>query len=246
MSQKPVWIASDMHLGAAPPEREEAFYSWLEAAGDSVSHLILNGDVFDFWFEYARGRIPSGYDRVLSILKVLTRRGLPVTLMGGNHDWWGGRYLREEIGVEFLQDPVVRELAGYRAFLAHGDGLGRGDIGYRILRLILRGRLTRWAFAQLGPTLGGAAARFVSNTTDRWESPGPKERERAGAMEAWARDFMARRADVDLVVLGHTHIPLLRRVAPGRWYVNTGDWVWNQSYLELARGRPPRLLHWPE
>ena len=45
--------------------------------------------------------------------------------MGGNHDWWGGRYLREEIGIE-LDHPVTRDLAGHCTY-KDGDGLGTGD-----------------------------------------------------------------------------------------------------------------------
>ena len=45
-------------------------------------------------------------------------------------------------GVEFLQEPVTRSYAGLRTFLAHGDGLGKGDLGYRFMKLVLRGRLT--------------------------------------------------------------------------------------------------------
>lgn len=244
MTDRPVLLASDVHLGAIAPEQEEAFLRWLAAVPDMASALVLNGDLFDFWFEFPSG-IPRGYDRPLSVLREVVEAGVPVTLMGGNHDWWGGRYLREEIGVEFLQDPVERSWAGFRTLLAHGDGLGRGDLPYRFLRLVLRGRLTRWAFGRLGPDLGGRAAAWVSRTEDRWHAPEDETtKTRARALEAWAVALLRSRPDLDLVALGHTHIPVLREIEPGRWYLNTGDWVYNRTYAALSTGSAPELRHW--
>jgi UDP-2,3-diacylglucosamine hydrolase len=243
MHEKPVYLASDVHLGAVPPEREAAFLSWLARTPESASTVVLNGDLFDFWFEYHRG-IPPGHDAVLALLREVVDAGIPVTLMGGNHDWWGGRYLREEVGVEFLQDPVVREYAGRRAFLAHGDGLGKGDLGYRALKLVLRGRLTRFAFASLGPRLGDRVAGRVSKTHHRWTAPTADDKARADALALWAADKLRGDPSLDLVILGHTHLPMLVEVAPERWYLNAGDWVFHQSYAVLERGKAPRLLTW--
>ncbi len=244
MPRSPVYIASDVHMGAISRAQEESFYRWLDHAADEAALLVLNGDLFDFWFEYGGGRVSGGYDELLGRLKAVIDGGLPVTLMGGNHDWWGGRYLREEVGVEFLQDPVVRSYAGRTTLLAHGDGLGAGDLGYRALKLLLRGRLTRWAFARLGPTLGDRVAGRVSKTEGRWGPVGPEDRERAAALRGWALEELERRPELELVVLGHTHVPELVEAEAGRWYVNTGDWVRHRTWLRLEEGEPPRLERW--
>ena len=240
---KPVLIASDAHLGAAPPEQERAFVRWLERAGESASRIILNGDVFDFWFEYRWGTT-RGHERVLELLRRIVAGGVPVTLVGGNHDWWGGAHLRGAVGVELQQDPQIRELGGRRTLLAHGDGLGRGDGGYRLLRGVLRGRPTRWAFGMLPPRVGDRIARGVSRTEQKWEEWGPRQEARSRALAEWAEARLLADPELELVVLGHTHRPLLREVRAGQWYVNTGDWVVHRSYVVLERGRPPRLLEW--
>lgn len=171
-SAKPVLVASDAHLGGVPPEQQRAFLGWLEWAGDAASHVVLNGDVFDFWFEYRTGTT-HGHDVVLDRLARIVAAGVPVTLVGGNHDWWAGAYLRDEIGLDLVHEPSVRQLAGRRTFLAHGDGLGRGDLGYHLLRAVLRGRLTRGAFALLPPAVGDRIARSVSRTGRKWDEWGP-------------------------------------------------------------------------
>ena len=243
MSPKPIYLASDVHLGAVNAERELAFVRWLGHARDAASEVILNGDLFDFWFEY-RAAIPRGHTRVLGALATLVDAGVPVRFMGGNHDWWGGSYLEDEIGLTLYRDPVVLELAGFRTFLAHGDGLGRGDLGYRFLRLVLRGRPTRWAFRWLHPYLGALVARRVSFTADRAGQPSEDEKRRARILEGWALEKLASAPDLDLVVLGHTHIPRLLEVGQGRYYVNAGDWVNHRSYLLLREGESPRLEEW--
>ncbi len=243
MTTKPVYLASDVHLGGVPLRRENAFLEWLLHAGDAASQVVLNGDVFDFWFEYVWG-IPRGYERPLSVLKELVAGGLPITLMGGNHDWWGGRYLRDEIGLDFLRDPVIRDYAGWKTFLAHGDGLGRGDLGYRALRLLLRSPVTRAAFALLPPRLGDLIGEGVSQSEDRSGPSTEADRGRSEALERWAAEKLRAQPELDLVVLGHTHIPRMVEVEPRRWYVNSGDWVRSQTYLVLEEGSPPSLKTW--
>jgi UDP-2,3-diacylglucosamine hydrolase len=240
---KPVLLASDVHYGAAPPAHERAFLAWLEHAAAEASHIIVNGDLFDFWFEYRSG-VTQGHDALLARLRAVIRGGVPVTLMGGNHDWWGGRYLTHEIGVEFLQDPVTRALAGHTTFLAHGDGLGSGDRGYLVLKSILRSRLTRGAFGMLPARVGDRIAGGVSRTETRWDQWGEHQQARSDALEAWAVKRLRDDAELDLVLLGHTHLPLVREAAPGKWYVNSGDWVFHQTYVILQEGSPPRLEDW--
>lgn len=240
-----MYLASDVHLGAAPPAHEQAFLSWLRHVAPRASGLILNGDLFDFWFEYRWG-VTRGHDLVLACLKELVDDGLPVTLVGGNHDWWGGRYLREEIGVEFLPAPTLRTIAGRRTLLAHGDGLGAGDQVYRAVRTVLRSPVTRAAFGLLPIGLGDRVARGVSSTEDRWDQWGPKQQARSAALEAFALGRLRDDPELELVLLGHTHLPLVREAAPGQWYVNSGDWVFHQSFVVLSPGHPPELRDWRE
>ncbi len=243
MQDPPVYLTSDIHLGAVPPDTERAFVSWLEHCGREASQVIINGDLFDFWFEYG-SVVPRGHTRVLGALAALVDAGIPVLFMGGNHDWWGGDFLRDEIGVAFRQDPAVLDIQGRRVLLAHGDGLGSGDLGYRVLRHLLRGGPTRFAFRWLHPDVGAWVARRVSKTGLRDGESLEKQKARSRFLEAWATSRLAESPELDLVVLGHTHIPLLREVAPGRFYLNSGDWLVHRSYALLTPSAPPRLLEW--
>ncbi len=245
MSDKPIHFASDVHLGAVSPETERSFIRWLMYTGDHASELILNGDLFDFWFEYG-SVIPGGHTRTLGALAELVDGGLPVTLMGGNHDWWGGSFLTEDVGLTFQAGPVVRTLAGFRTFIAHGDGLGRGDVAYRILQTWLRSRSARWLFRWLHPDVGAALATRVSRTAERAAGASNAEKARSEILYEWALEKLEADGDLDLIVLGHAHIPILHESGPNRFYVNLGDWIKHRSYLVLKEGERPSLETWEE
>ena len=238
-----VLVASDVHLGTISEEQEDAFATWLDQAAGAAPWIVLNGDLFDFWFEYRWGT-SRGYDSTLTQLRRIVDSGVRITLMGGNHDWWGGTHLRDEVGVEFLQDPITTEMAGLRTFLAHGDGLGKGDLAYRALRLMLRGRLTRFSFGMLPPRVGDWIGAHVSQTEDQWKPSDPEELVTAVALKEWAFNELNRRPELDLILLGHTHVPVCEPMGESRWYVNSGDWVYHRSYVVLREGQDPRIVQW--
>ena len=138
----------------------------------------------------------------------------------------------------------IRAIAGRRAFLAHGDGLGKGDVGYLVAKSLLRSPITRFAFGCVPVDVGDRIAAAVSNTRDRWDQWGAAQEERSAALEAWAITKMEADRELELVLLGHTHLPIVRDVGPGRWYVNSGDWVFHQSYVILEEHEAPRLADW--
>lgn len=224
-------IVSDSHLGAAPAERERAFHAFLRFAGDSTRDLVINGDLFDFWFEY-RTVILRRHFGTLRLLADLVDDGTRIRLVGGNHDFWGGAFLRDEIGIELIDGPVITDIGGRRTYLAHGDGLGAGDLGYRVLRGVIRSRPARALFGLVHPDWSSALIKGVSRTESRHDRP-EAGRTRAAALAAHARDVLEQNATIDLVAFGHSHIPELVEVEPGRHYLNTGDWVHHCTWASV-------------
>ena len=239
---RPAYVVSDAHLGAIPGARAADFVDWLRHVRGRASHVVLNGDIFDFWFEY-RKVIPRGHVRVLGAIAEVVDAGVPVTFLGGNHDWWGGSCLGDEIGVAFHRAPIRTTLAGRRAYVAHGDGLGRGDYGYRVASGVLRSRLFRRMFRWVHPDLGGSVAARLSRSKSH---DGPAEggnRRRAWALEALAKRELERDETLDLVVFGHTHIPVVKEFE-GCYYINSGKWMGDRSYAVVEASGPPRIECW--
>jgi len=235
-------IASDQHLGAVPRSKERSFIDFLEEVGARARSLLLVGDLFDFWFEY--GPVIHGrHFRVLTALADLVDAGVPVTLMGGNHDAWGGEFLREEVGVAFYPDTLRTEIGGRSALVTHGDGVGRGDLKYRVLKSILRNRITTTAFRLLHPEIGLRLAGAVSTTEKKFDADlGATGRGRF--IEEWARETLASDPSLELVICGHSHIPAVVEVDDGRYYLNAGDWIRHDSYITIREGEPPTLQRW--
>ena len=243
MSELPVYVVSDIHLGAVPNETERAFRRFLAEVANSASHLLINGDLFDFWFEY-RTVIHAKHYRVLAALKELRESGVTIDFVGGNHDAWGGAFLRDEIGINLLEDVAELTLAGSRALVVHGDGVGSGDHGYRVLKRVIRSPISIAAFRALHPDWGSRLASFVSTTEGKHGNAQGTNPVRAAALADWAGQQLAARPELDLVLAGHTHIPVIQEFEPGRYYINTGDWINHSNYLVLEKGAAPVLRSW--
>jgi UDP-2,3-diacylglucosamine hydrolase len=239
---KPDYIISDVHLGAVPDDTERSLVRFLEQVGNDAASLLVAGDLFDFWFEYG-DVIPGRYFRTLAALARLVDAGMPVLLVGGNHDAWGGRFLREQVGVDFHADPFHMLLGGQRALVAHGDGVGAGDFKYRALKAVLRSRAAIAAFRALHPELGVRLARAVSRTEAKTDEEIIAEG-RAAFLDAWATDQLRADPSLRLVVCGHAHLPVVKQVEPGRYYVNAGDWVTHFTYITVTADGP-NLHTWP-
>jgi len=243
MYNKPIYLTSDVHLGALNDEAESSFLKWMNWASTNAAKIIINGDLFDFWFEFRTG-IPPGYQKSLSVLKAVIKSGVPVTLVGGNHDWWAGRYLQEEVGICFEPDPVLLNLAGYNVFMAHGDGLGPGNNAYRLVRHFLRSRVLTNLFSLLDPSWGSWIGAKVSRTKQKRLQLSSQEQHQSETLKQWALNKLKEEPDCDLIFLGHTHIPWIERMENNRYYINTGDWIYNRTFAILNQGEQPSLCCW--
>jgi UDP-2,3-diacylglucosamine hydrolase len=244
MSTRPFLIVSDVHLGAVPPSTERAFRDFLDFARAEASGLLINGDLFDFWFEY-RSVILREHYRVAAKLAEVVEAGVPVSFVGGNHDAWGGSFLRDEVGIQMYDGPVEMSLAGRRALVAHGDGVGRGDLKYRALKAVIRHPLSVAAFRVLHPDLGRRIAGTASSTEDKAEGGDAAAKGRAAHIRGWAEERLREDPGVELVVAGHAHVPTIEELFPGRYYLNAGDWIRSFTYLLLPPGDgAPQLRRW--
>ncbi|MEE9462816.1 MAG: UDP-2,3-diacylglucosamine diphosphatase, partial [Bacteroidales bacterium] len=153
-TQKKIFFISDLHLGMYPQkesmEREKLVVKWLDEVYGEASEIYLLGDIFDYWFEYKKV-VPRGFTRFLGKIAEITDAGVTVNLFTGNHDVWVFDYLPREVGVNVYRDPITREYGGMKFLIAHGDGLGPGQMGYKILKGMFTSKIMQWMFARLHP-----------------------------------------------------------------------------------------------
>jgi UDP-2,3-diacylglucosamine hydrolase len=228
----PAYIFSDAHLGFAPASVHGQVLSFLKHLRTSAGALIINGDLFEFWFEW-KTVIPRSSFRVLAAIADLRDAGIPVVMVAGNHDCWGGEVLTKDVGVDYRLDGWEGQIGGWSARVEHGDGLRpTEDRGYRALRRLLRNPLAIRAFRWLHPDLATPLAGGSSNASRTYT---PRDQGH-GLREAARRTFGAR-GDIELLVYGHSHVASLDRVSPTQIYGNPGSWLDRSSFLRITDDR---------
>ena len=238
MASKSVIIVSDSHIGPEPGNPTTgAFHRFLRDVPSMGQHLIINGDLFEFWFEY-RSVVPKAAFPTLAALAEVQRAGVRLTITGGNHDRWGGPFWREQLGAEYHPRSAELELAGWRALVSHGDGDVEPELLARVVHRVIGHPLTSLGFRMLHPDLGFWLVKRMNPVLNRRNDDKPGSPIAADAQSIHAGDLLRQRPDLDLVVYGHTHKPVLQEFEPNRWYLNPGAWTNGYEYAVLTEGGP--------
>lgn len=233
--QKATYFISDIHLGVKgkypSEERERRVSEWLLALPD-IERLYLVGDIFDYWFEY-KTVIPKGHLRWLSALLILRDRGVEIIALTGNHDLWLGTYLTEALDIPVVKGKAEVNHYGYDLLIAHGDGLGPGDYGYKWLKKALSNSFLQWLFARLHPNLGLWLMRTAS-ASSRYYSE--EEGQFLGADKEWLIQYSLRKSKESkktYYIFGHRHLPIDYRLPDGSRSICLGDWLYYETYGRL-------------
>ena len=230
MLPAPAYVISDAHLGFATRDVERSLVRFFRHLHGRAGSLVINGDLFEFWFEWKRV-MPRGAFRVLAALADLRDSGVPILMVAGNHDCWGGDILREDVGLDFRVDPWEGLLGGWRARVEHGDGLRDTDGPYRALRLVLRNRLAIRLYGWLHPDWASAIATRSSHTSRTYTAKDGG----AGLRQAASRRLGQQR-ELELLIYGHSHVAELQRIGDAV-YANAGSWLDQPTFLRIAPER---------
>ena len=228
-----IYFASDAHLGMHPAdksiEREKLLVKWLEEVRKDATEIYLLGDMLDYWFEY-RKVVPRGFTRFLGKIAEITDQGIPVHYFTGNHDVWVFDYLPEETGVIVHTEPVVCEMNGKRFYIAHGDGLGLTEKGFRILKSIFISKTMQWLYARIHPNCATSFAHFWSKKSRYAKGISVEYKgEDKEELLIYAREIL-KKEHYDFFIFGHRHIPLEYNLSGKSKLFILGDWIVNNTY----------------
>ncbi|MEI8224472.1 MAG: UDP-2,3-diacylglucosamine diphosphatase [Bacteroidota bacterium] len=230
-----IYFASDFHLGlpagSPPVEREKKVVSWLNTIAPEAKEIYLIGDIFDFWWEY-KLVVPRGFTRFLGTVAAITDSGIPVHFFTGNHDMWVGDYLSHECGVTIHTTPITTLFNGKKFHLAHGEGLGSINTGYKILLSIFRNKPLRVMYSALHPSIGvGIGHRWSLNSRlgkdVTKEFLGEEKEELIRYTKA-----VLENDNIDYFIFGHRHLAMTYKLKEGAIIVFLGDWIKNGSFAE--------------
>ena len=150
-----------------------------------------------------------------------------------------GPFLSRTLGLRTTDQPVTIAQQGRRIWVHHGDGLVGGDLGYKVLRSVIRSPLSIGLYQWLHPDIGIPFAGFVSGASRHSRGHPPLQPDRL-----WREIAEPRFAEgYDAVLVGHFHHAYERR-ENGREFFVLGDWIEHFSYVELSEGRL-ELKRWP-
>lgn len=220
------YFVSDIHLGAgdrnAARRAERRFLRWLDEIESTAEVVVLDGDVFDFWFEYGRV-VPRGFVRVLGKLAEMTDKGIRILFLTGNHDMWVGDYLHEECGLEVHTTPQTLSLAGKTLFVAHGDNMNiKGQPFLRLMNTCFRSRVLRVIFSWLiHPDLFIRFGQWWSGSSRKSHGE-ERDVKFLQPLIEYADRYAASHPEIDGFIFGHMHIMHHEQSVKPIWFM--GDW----------------------
>ena len=211
MLESPCFVLSDAHLGPAPAEAEATLLALLERARTEAKSVVLNGDVFDFWFEW-RHVMPRVGFRVLAALAALREAGVEVLWIAGNHDCWGGEILTRDVGVTYHVGPWRGSIA--RLERAHRARRRTARQGGRAVPAAARGAAESARDHGL-PAGSIPTSRRGSRCARRTRAGTCGRATAARGCGGWRSRGCAAEPALQLYLYGHTHAPALERADGG-------------------------------
>lgn len=239
-----VLVIADAHLPLDDRRGADAelnaMLALIEQHRPGLSALVLLGDTFDFWFEW-RFVIPTRAFPLLALLHRLRQEGVEVHIFAGNHDFYLGRALREQVGATLHPDEWVVNLGDQRYYFHHGDGFAASDVGYRRLKAVLRNKMAQEAFRTIiHPDLAMGIGRIAS------AAGGEKLSTEQGPDVLYPEYVTAARRILrqghDVVMIGHMHQAVDETLPEGR-FINPGPFLAERRY-GLIEGVEPVSRIW--
>lgn len=247
-----LWIASDIHLGAAAPQTARAFYDFLAHARTQAQALILCGDIFDAWIgdDHALRQPPDWLETALHELR-LTAQLIPVWLIRGNRDFLMGKALANALGAQLMAAPIRLDTDAGPILLAHGDEYCTDDLAYQRFRRVVHTPWIQSLFLALPLTLRRKIAGWARNRSRQAQQGKPLQ---IMDVNTQAVTQALQSAGCDVLIHGHTHRPAVHALdldgRPAQRYV-LPDWECDHAqpprggWISVSKADGVRMHPWP-
>ena len=226
-------VISDVHLGTYGCHAKELL-KYLKSINPKV--IILNGDIIDIW-QFSKNYWPETHMKVLRKLMKFMVEGATVYYLTGNHDEMLRKFSDMHLASFHLQDKLVLELDGKKAWFFHGDVFDvtmqhskwlakLGAIGYD--SLILINSCVNWFLIKMGKQKMSFSQKIKAKFKDAVKF--------INSFEQIAAELAVEKG-YDYVVCGHIHHAEKREILTEKgsvMYLNSGDWVESLTALEYV------------
>lgn len=227
-------VISDVHLGTYGCHAKELL-KYLKSIKPET--IILNGDIIDIW-QFSKRYWPESHMKILRKIMKFVAEGVQVYYLTGNHDEMLRKFADMHLGTFHLQNKLVLELNGKKAWFFHGDVFDvtmqhskwlakMGAVGYD--SLILINSLANWCLALFGRQKMSFSQKIKAKFKDAVKFINQFEHTAAE---------LAIEKGYHFVVCGHIHQPEIRAIVTNEGqvtYLNSGDWVESLTALEYDK-----------
>ena len=238
-------IISDIHLGTYGCHAKELL-QYLQSINPKA--IVLNGDIIDIW-QFSKSYWPQSHMKVVRRLMKYIAANIPVYYLTGNHDEMLRKFADMSVGSFQLQNKLILNLDGHKAWIFHGDVFDvtmqnskwlakLGALGYDTLILI--NSFTNWLLTILGREKMSFSKRIKAHFKDAVKFINNFENTAAE---------LAIENGYSYVICGHIHQPEIKTISTHKGavlYLNSGDWVENLTALEYHEGQWEIFKYLPE
>jgi UDP-2,3-diacylglucosamine pyrophosphatase LpxH len=236
MKKRPldILVISDVHLGTYGCHAKELL-NYLKSV--KPKKIILNGDIVDIW-QFNKRYWPESHMKVVRKLMKFVAEGVPVYYLTGNHDEMLRKFADLHLGHFHLQNKLVLNINGEKAWFFHGDVFDvtmqhskwlakMGAVGYD--SLILINSFVNWCLSAIGKQKMSFSQKIKSKFKDAVKF--------INGFEQTAAELAVSK-NYQYVICGHIHHPEMRQISTPNgkvMYLNSGDWVESLTALEYYR-----------
>ncbi len=220
-------------------EREEILFNFFDHVRKTGGTLIINGDLFDFYFEY-KDVIPKVYAPFYYQILKLRESGVRVHYVLGNHDYWVMDFINDTLFDKVYDDDVKLKVGEKTFYITHGDGFLSWDKSYRALKKFIRSHLFIWFYRSLHPRIGYSFANWVSKKGDHYVHTKEYNKKILDEMKIQSKPFLD--GGCDYFISGHYHQAKELDMKNGKLLI-LGDWLSFFSYGKFD-GNDLRLHFW--
>ncbi|MCG8702301.1 MAG: UDP-2,3-diacylglucosamine diphosphatase, partial [Bacteroidales bacterium] len=124
-----------------------------------------------------------------------------------------------------------KEINGKKFYIGHGDGLGPGDVGFKLLKWAFTNKFLQWCFARIHPNFAmwlgyswSKKSRYAKGIVAEKFAGLDKELTILHSKKILSTET------IDYFVYGHRHIPSEIKLNKQSTYYNLGDWIYSFTY----------------
>ncbi|QYJ87398.1 UDP-2,3-diacylglucosamine diphosphatase [Shewanella mesophila] len=221
-------FVGDLHLSAERPDILNAFYQFLDQISPECDALYILGDLFEVW---VGDDIAEPFATELAARLKQFSTHTPLYFIHGNRDFLIGKRYATLAGMTLLPEVHRLNLYGKSAVLLHGDSLCTLDKAYQRFRWFRNQVWAKFIYNHLPKKQRiGIATKLRSKS----QQSNQQKSYTIMDVEQTAVNALMDKADVDLMIHGHTHRPFIHHLENERQRIVVGDWYDQGSVLTIT------------